>query len=782
MFNMKTENISLNGIWTLSGRREKCNAAPCASFDECDFSFKDAAVPGNIELELEKNGFVPEIQMGRNAEKLRPYEFYEFLFEKDFEYSGDLQDPALVFEGVDCLAVYYLNGVKIGESENAFISHRFEVRDTLKKGMNHLSVHIASAVNRGSKLNMPVAPSTPFIFNSETIDFRKPAHSWGWDISLRAALGGIWRNVRLEETPVNAIEELFIDCSCADEESASLYIYSRIKTNAFEKYDRLYLKIKGVCQEHSWETKLTLWSYHHRHPYTLKNPKLWMPRNYGEPNLYEITAELVTADGEVLANKKFNLGVRRIELKFNDIATDSKKPEFQFFVNSVPVRLFGTNHVPASYLHSQDLSQYPLIAEALTDMNCNMVRIWGGGVYEAEEFYDACDRNGVLVWHDFMLACAVYRQEEYFEKALAEEAAQIIKQLRQHPSIALWCGDNECDLTPAWMGIRTDPNLNTLTRKVLAKAVADYDFRRPYIASSPYISTSAFNKAAAEGKDRMSLSPEQHLWYQETDYKEACYTDVKASFLSEFGRIGCPSAETLKTFIPQDSLYPVDNEMWKFHACAPFLSESNAFLERFRALIVGIDRYFGAIPDNLQDFVAASQIHQAEAMKFLFENYRIRKKMTGLLWWNLKDAAPALSDAAIDFCGRKKLIYCYLKNSQQALLGVMTENDGKIKFTFCNDSLKDAEINFKVRNGLTNEILFDGKCKVKANDVSDILNENGSELPSLLLLEWQDQNGRKGVNHLFRDVRPVSLEDFKTKVIPVLCAIYGAPDDVFKMS
>jgi len=209
--------------------------------------------------------------------------------------------------------------------------------------------------------------------------------------------------------------------------------------------------------------------------------------------------------------------------------------------------------------HSRDKSRIPAILDMVNDLNCNMVRCWGGNVYEDELFYDICDQSGLLVWQDFGMACSVYPQDDAFARKLSEEATVVIKRLRSHACVALWSGDNECDWSYLWGFSHTDPNTNVLTRKIIPEALRLHDGSRPYIGSSPFFDEGTLGK----GTDYL---PEMHLWGPRDYFKSRFYITSLCHFVSEIGYHGCPSPESVAKFISGDKLWPcLENDEWMLH-------------------------------------------------------------------------------------------------------------------------------------------------------------------------------------------------------------------------
>lgn len=767
--------ISLNGTWKLQGRKELPGKDISANWEYAEFS-TSATVPGNLELELEKAGVVPELFVGRNAEQLRPYEFFEWLYEYEFEYDDSLRNLRLILEGVDCLGTVFLNGQKLGETSNAFIPHEFPVRDQLKRGSNRLTVHLASANNRLAEY--PLLPGTASMtpYNMEALWIRKPAHAWGWDIAPRMALGGLFRGVRLEETPEHRLEELFLDTVKATPELAILRLHLKAVTPALPDAGKLLVKVTAVCGTDHREKTFSLWSYQGDFAWEIPSPQLWWPRNYGQPNLYAVTVVLLTPAGKTLAEEHLTLGIRRIELKRAEYATDSAEPDFQFIVNGLPVRIFGMNHVPADALHSRDTGRYDMILDNAAELNCNMIRVWGGGVYESEEFYDRCDQEGILVWQDFMMGCALYPDTPEFHAVMWHETETVIRQLRQHPSIALWAGDNECDLVNDWFQYRLNPNGNRITRELLPAVCRMHDPLRPYLPSSPFISEEANRQGRAAGENNMFFAPEQHLWGPRDYFKSDFYAKSKTSFTSETGYHGCPCVSSIRKFIPEESLWPMtDNSMWNYHASAPYLADDDIFAYRVPLMAKQIREYFGQDALSLEDFACASQIVQAEGIKYLIELNKQHSKRSGILWWNLIDCWPQFSDSVMDYYGGRKLAWHYIKVVQQGLLGMVSEaNAWRRKVVFSNDTGRAAEGTFELFDILSEQILHSGNFSVAAGGLSTALEfEVFTTQKQLLGLRWQQSDGRTGVNHFLTGYPTFDFVFYRSKILPALAVLYG---------
>ncbi|MDD3154177.1 MAG: hypothetical protein PHS41_04860 [Victivallaceae bacterium] len=756
--------LPLDGQWQLAGRKQHGSADPAAAFPDPEFQFV-APVPGNIEDALCSAGIVPDPYFGGNSRELRKFEFYQWLYEFDFVYDGVERNLELVFEGVDLFGTVFLNGQVVGRAENAFLIHRFAV--TPRKGRNHLAVHLASVPRELTKCPLNAGAFAGGVdFNAENLRFRRPGHESGWDIAPRMALGGLFRHVFLEEVPVHRFVETFLQTLSIAEDhgKASLRLMFHVDT-PFLGDNEVILAVDGECSGARFHAERILWSAQGCLTFEVSHPKLWNPRHYGEAACYECSAKLLRG-GEILAEKKFLFGIRTLALAMQDTVTDAPDPDFQLSVNGMPVRCIGMNHVPADALHSHDEARLGTILDSARALDCNILRVWGGGIYEPNSFYERCDREGILVWQDFMMACAQYPNDESFLRTIEAEAEEVVKRLRQHPSIALWCGDNECDMVPSWSGQFRDPNENLLTRKILPEVLHRHDPARPYVPSSPYFSPAA----VAKGPDPSIHAPEQHLWGDRGYFKNDFYANSTASFVSETGYYGSPDLASLLRFLPEESVHSLDDEACFMHgtnANYPYDLTNNY---RVKGMKKQIGFYFSEVPDSPEDFVAASQIVQAEAMKFLTENYRTKRKCSGLILWNLADCWPQFSEALLDYYHRPKLAFFYLKNCFHSVF--FAENEAG-EIWGVNDS--PAEMSGKLRiTGESGTELFCKDFVLPANQpclVGQLATPEAAKA-KVHLLEWHLKNDVRGKNHYVNGTAVYNYGAYRREILSRITEFY----------
>ena len=395
-----------------------------------------ASVPGNFELDMQKAGLIDDPFYADNPLKIQRLENRHLWYAVDFEYTGNFPERAyLKFDGIDTFSDIYLNGGIIGSTDNMFIAYEFAAKG-IKNGVNELLVHIKPTVIEARRFNFDMDVLTHQKYNAAALSVRKAAHSFGWDIMPRFVSGGIWRSCFLIEKKADYIEDIFL--STAEISDNKAYICGNFSTVIDGDYSTEYsLDIKGECKESKFSVYFDkLWHNKGALTFTVESPLLWWARDMGEQNLYKVTATLYHGK-EIVDTAGFNFGIRTVRLIKSDTTDNSGNGEFCFYVNGVKAYVRGTNWVPLDALHSRDSGRLKKALDMLVDVNCNAVRCWGGNVYEDHEFFDFCDKNGILVWQDFAMGCATYPQNREFLEKMREETEFIVKKLRGHTSIAI---------------------------------------------------------------------------------------------------------------------------------------------------------------------------------------------------------------------------------------------------------------------------------------------------------------------------------------------------------
>ncbi len=706
--------LSLNGTWRLDYRLEE---------ERGEWRTVPAQVPGDAYVALQDARVIPDLTVGTNVWGALKYEQCEWRYSRTFN-APQLKPgerAELVFDGVDTRATYTLNGVQIGRSDNMFVPHRFDVTERLKPTGNTLEVLIASPLGR-SLLNVL---GRSRVGGTDVEGIRKAQHSFGWDIMPRVVCGGIWRDVYLDVLPPERFGDVFWIVERVDAKKRTADV--RVQCQVIAPRRRLHTARLRVTL--SRDGKVVSECKHPlRYAQTCDNlrvtdAKLWWPRSAGEPALYDAVAELTDEDGSLLARDVRKIGLRTVRLERADWYSEENPGTFRFIVNGSPVYMHGCDWTPMDALHSRDGRHIRRCLDMLVDLNCNMIRIWGGGVYEPDALYDFCDRNGILVWQDFMMGNVEPEQNDAFAKAIEEEAKVQVVRLRSHPSLALWCANNEQDRSVAsmWRENAPDPAGDRISREVLPRVLRDFDPFTPYIPSSPW-----WTPDVVSGKAKLS---QDHLWGPRAQYfKGAFWTANTPTFVSETGYHGCPCVESLRRMMTPDGVYPWPdrsnkfdfNAEWQCKATVAYPEQGpggdgngrNSLMPRQAAMM------FGKTPERLEDFVDASQHAQAEALKTWIELSRSRKGRTwGLLWWNLRDGWPILSDGVVDWYFGKKQAYAAIRQASQDEL-VMIRDDHKV--VAVNDRFRAVKGDVRIMDRETGRVVLAKDYSVGANATAEI--------------------------------------------------------------
>jgi len=762
-----TRRISLNGAWQLTyGQQPPTVKETVTPSIPPGWTTIPATVPGNVELDMVAAGKLQDPSVGNRIFKLRDLETYQWWFRRRFS------SPAweagerinLVFDGLDCFGTIWVNGKVVGKTDDMLIPHQFDVTDFIRpRGDNEVIVRIDSSLLEGRKYPHPPLDLAG-AGHYECLFVRKASHMYNYDIMPRMLSAGLWRGVALEIVKPTHWRSVYWTTLKADprHHSATVLVDWDLVTERYNLDDlhlQFTLKRQGRVVHQSENAVLAT---HGRAQLALTGIDLWWPRGYGEPALYDAALQLIDSRGKVLDENRCRLGVRTIELHRTDITTPENPGDFAFVVNGERIFVRGTDWVSLDGLHSRDGKFLRPTVDMLVDLNCNLIRCYGGNVYSDHDLLDLCDENGVMVWQEFALGNARYPQTPEFQAQMRHEAEVVVSRIRNHPSIALWTGGNEIDDSVSWSGFGADPNTDLISRQVFPQVVQQYDPLRAYLPSSPYRSPELIRLG-----NRMDMMPEVHLWGPRGYYKGEYYTKVNAHFVSEIGYHGCPSRRTLEQMLDPEYVYPwVKDWQWNDE----WLTKSVRWHPRSKEtdgrndLMVNQLKYlFGTAPRDLDDFIAASQITQAEALKFFIEFWRQGKgQRTGIIWWNLRDGWPILSDAVVDYYNRKKLAYAYIKQVQVNVVAICGEAvDGKHPVYVVNDTLQPVAGHVTIRDADTDRQILDSDFQVGANGKALISQIPQASTPEMWLIDWQLSDGSKFKNHYLEAIPPIRLEDYR---------------------
>ncbi len=680
--------LTLDGEWRLQhladGEGERAGAhLP----DHDDSAWLRASVPGQVHADLMAAGEIENPFFGLNYEKCLWVEEKEWWYRRTFtpthaELPG--RRIELRFEGLDTFATVYLNGEEIGRSRNMWVPAVFDVTDKLKwDEPNTLAVRLQSPFE-AVKPDM-AADDTPdvnaFFSPKERVYARKAQMSLGWDISPRLVSVGIWRPVKLVAVPDIAIRDFWAWTESATEAKATIRFQLSLENLTDDRLEAA-CELQAECGESSLSCtesislgpgcEIVAGSIE------IEEPRLWWPHEMGEPNLYRGTVS-IKANGETVDARPLSIGVRTIDLVTK--CPDTAENRFYFAVNGIPCFIRGTNWIPTDAVFARVTEErLRAVLELCRDCHCNMVRLWGGGIYEDPAFYSLCDEMGIMVWQDFMFACGLYPQSDDFLQQVRDEAAWVVKALRGHPCLALWAGDNENDCAYGWSGDGEGYLKNRIAREVLPEVVADLDPTRPYIPSSPF-------NPSGRGDPQSPDEGDVHLWDHSIRPRHPMYSEDRSKFISEIGRICAANLTSTKRFLAPEDQWPHANKAWEHHVGTIPTTD----FERRQKTDLGVRNLIGRDAESLEEYIAASQYMQAWCLGEWMERARRRKfECGGILWWNIFDNWPQHVDAVVDYYFGKKVGFRAVQRASQPLLPSVCRNDDVFEVWLLNDCLSPS--------------------------------------------------------------------------------------------
>ncbi|MHC4913444.1 MAG: beta-mannosidase, partial [Planctomycetota bacterium] len=515
----------------------------------------------------------------------------------------------------------------------------------LKPGRNTLLVKFESAIQYAEKLmNRYTSFAETDLRNPYRVYVRKAQYQFGWDFCPALPGCGIWRAVRLEGTKKARITDLHIRTVDCNQRYADLKIALKLDTVTKEEVlCRLNLSCSGQATEHNLVFRSDEESQ--SAVIRIENPFLWWPSGYGPQNLYKFVLELRSGD-EIIDETQKEIGIRTAKL---NRLPDEHDGKFQFEINNQPVFAKGANWVPASiFAGSVTTGDYQKLLRAAAKCNINMLRVWGGGYYEANKFYELCDQLGIMVWQDFMFACAYYSDRQWFLQEVKTEAVKIIRQLRNHPCMVLWCGNNEIDLMhhTGKLGKSKKFHGKTIYHQLLPQLVSELDPDADYIPTTPLGEKDEF-------KTGKTLTTHQwDVWSGHQPVRQyLCRPQNIPRFVTEFGLQSLPNTETIKNFCPPEQLriasLPIEKHNYQL--------DGNGRLHRYMGDLFGS-------AENLEHFVYLSQLTQARAIKAYVEYLRAHNvRNHGVLFWQFNDCCPAISWSAMDYWKKPKALYYYAR-------------------------------------------------------------------------------------------------------------------------
>jgi beta-mannosidase len=669
-----------------------------------------AKVPGTVHLDLMSNGLIPNPYFESKEKSVQWVEEKDWEYVCEFQYGGkSYQHTELIFEGLDTYARVYLNGRLILKSKNMFTRYTIDVKKYLKNGNNKLKIVFESAVKHGKAEAKKLPYTLP---GDEKVFTRKAQYQYGWDWGPRLVTAGIYKYPYLLAWNELKVNSCYHHVKSITDTLAEVYLIWETESDTSRKY-RFLLALSSNKNYIRIDSTVNIKKGIHRDSLLLKipNPQLWNCNGQGPVELYNYLFQIIE-DKHYVVQVNGNFGLRTIELvKEKDAVGET----FYFKVNGKPVFMKGANFIPPDNFVAQTAGKYysDLIRKA-KEANVNMLRVWGGGLYPDDEFYTLCDQNGILVWQDFMFACGMYPGDSAFLNSVKQEAEQQVVRLRNHPCLALWCGNNEID--EGWHNwgwqkqynySKTDSakiwsDYQNLFHDILPNTVKAFDAKTPYVSSSPMLGW---------GKKESLLRGDSHYWGVWWGLEPfEVYEKKVGRFMSEYGFQGMPSYFTLKKY--GDSL-DLNSSYIKAHQKHPTGYQTiNTYMERDYK-----------VPTDFFKYVYTSQLLQRDGMQIAIETHRRNKPYCmGSLYWQWNDCWPVTSWSAIDFDHQPKALY-YATKKLYANFSLSVNNaNRKYNVYVISDSIKsiNAKLELKLKNTKGQTLL----TKVKNISVK----ENSSEV------------------------------------------------------
>jgi beta-mannosidase len=630
-----------------------------------------AEVPGVVHLDLHRNELIAEPFFASVEEDLQWIGKTDWEYRKEFAVPPDVLEHEhieLVFDGLDTYAEVYVNGELVLEADNMYRWWRVLVDGKLRPEGNELAVIFRSPIKKDLHRVGEAGYELPAVSDKEerTSPYtRKAPYSFGWDWGPRFVTAGIWKPVRLEAWDDARLVDVFIrQVELADETvrlEADVEILGGDEANGSVTVE---IAVEGAAAA-SQEVQLARGARVHTVAFQIEQPRRWWPNGLGEQPLYEVTTRL-RVNGDTVDESSSRVGLRTIELRREP---DRWGKSFEFVVNGVPVFAKGANWIPAdSFLPRITRERYEDLLRSAQRANMNMLRVWGGGIYESDDFYDLADELGILVWEDFHFSVSLYPADEAFLANVAVEAEQAIRRLRGHPSLALWCGNNEVEVgwnfwgwkqrLPSWLF----NDYEKLFHRLLPRVVAEHDPTRAYWPSSP----SAHGEAPPGSADNGDMHY-WGVWHAAQPFEK--YEETPTRFMSEYGFQSFPELSTIEAFAPPGEELAIESRSMLSHQKHP---RGNQLIREYML------RDYPE-PKDFPSFLYVSQILQAEGIKLGAEYHRrSRPRTMGTLYWQLNDCWPVASWASIDYFGRWKALQYYARRFFAGVLASTAETDGEI--------------------------------------------------------------------------------------------------------
>lgn len=684
-----------------------------------------ATVPGTIHTDLLNNGQIEDPFYRTNERDL------QWIDKKDWEYetvfSVDegilMQDRMLIhFNGLDTYADVYLNDNLILEACNMHREWSVDVKEYLVAGENKLKVYLHSPIKKGLELYKASPYSYPANNDQSenggledqklSVFTRKAGYHYGWDWGPRFVTSGIWRSVELRSWNDLNIESVYIKQPIVNDKIAQLLADINIDSEQAMDVEVKVFNRTDSIQVASSPVQLKKGLNNVSLAFEIADPKLWWTNGLGTPSIYEFEVQ-VLVNGSAVSNKKLSTGLRSIKLVRE---ADKDGESFLFELNGVRVFAKGANYVPNdSFLPRVSLEDYQKVIADAVNANMNMLRVWGGGAYEDDYFYELCDRNGIMVWQDFMFACSMYPGDEAMLKNIEKEAIDNVTRLRNHPSIVLWCGNNEINTAWhhygeggwGWKQMYTKDQQEEIHKAytdifhdVLPRVLDSLTDHADYWPSSPQ----AGYEPQMHASD-VTSSGDMHYWgvwhglHRFEDFEK-----YKSRFMSEYGFQSFPDFETVQTY-SQPNDYNIESEVMAAHQRSGI---GNLRIKEYMS-------WYYNVPDDFEEFLYMSQVLQAHGIRMAIEAHRrAMPYCMGSLYWQINDCWPVASWSSTDYYHKWKAVHYAVREAFEPVM-ISSVNNGKDVDVFVvSDLLNDKKVQLKTQ-------IIDFQGTILHEDTEDVI-------------------------------------------------------------
>ena len=657
-----------------------------------------ATVPGVVHTDLLQNKIIEDPFFRLNERGLQWIDKEDWVYETCFTLAADMmrkENMELVFEGLDTYADVYLNDECILKANNMFRRWSIPVRQYIREENNILKVYFHSPV----KIDVPKWDALPYqypasndqsenggLFNKKISIFaRKAGYHYGWDWGPRLVTSGIWRPVYIRAWSDLRINDVFIEQK--EVGAGRAVIAGHVELDADKDIDGVLVTITDEATGRvlgEWQADLKRGTNRVTVDFVLHKPKLWWSNGLGEPFLYRFRTDII-AGGELLDSKTERVGIRSLKVVHQP---DKDGHTFYIELNGRPVFAKGANYIPLdNFLPRVTPENYKRTILDAAGVNMNMLRVWGGGIYENDVFYDLCDEHGIMIWQDFMFACSMYPAEGALLDNIHQEAVDNVKRLRNHACIALWCGNNECQ--DAWLGWGWKREIERQNKEYADKIWAQYRQQyhvtlpgvvREYAPGTFYWPSSPF---AFEGEMSGTTDGDRHywsVWHGKAPISD--YDSEKSRFFSEYGFQSFPEFESVKRYAPYPEDWDIRSEVMMSHQRGG--DHANGLIETYL-----LNEY--KKPRDFRAFLYMNHVLQGDAIKTAIESHRRQMPYNmGTLFWQHNDCWPVASWASRDYYGRWKAQHYYVRKAyDDILISPVVEGDD-LKVYAVSDRLENT--------------------------------------------------------------------------------------------